>query len=127
MRLIFVIVITFFLFWTPYSLIVFLSAFQDSLCEHCSQLDLAIEVTEVIACAHCCVNPVVYVFFFQKYRRVLWVLLYQLTKCRCFLHKEARGSSLHVHFTGEEESCPSRTQEQSQADMLTGEEATWVS
>ena len=127
MRLIFVIVITFFLFWTPCSLIVFLSAFQDSLCEHCSQLDLAIEVTEVIACAHCCVNPVVYVFFFQKYRRVLWVLLYQLTKCRCFLHKEARGSSLHVHFTGEEESCPSRTQEQSQADMLTGEEATWVS
>ncbi|XDA86654.1 hypothetical protein R6Z07M_016375 [Ovis aries] len=61
--LIFVIMITFFLFWTPYDLTVFVSAFQDSLCEHCSQLDLAIEVTEAIAYVHCCINPLVYVFF----------------------------------------------------------------
>nr|CAI9700139.1 unnamed protein product [Rangifer tarandus platyrhynchus] len=58
-RLIFVIMIAFFLFWTPYNLTVFVSAFQDSLCEHCSQLDLAIEVTEVTAYVHCCVNPIV--------------------------------------------------------------------
>ncbi|KAM9680990.1 C-C chemokine receptor type 1-like [Dama dama] len=77
--LIFAIMITFFLFWTPYNLTVFLSAFQDSLCEHCSQLDLAIEVTEVIAYAHCCINPIVYVFFLQRYRWALWDLLYQLT------------------------------------------------
>ncbi|XFG12661.1 hypothetical protein AB1E19_016285 [Capra hircus] len=87
MHLNFVIMITFFLFWTPYDLTVFVSAFQDSLCEHCSQLDLAIEVTEAIAYAHCCVNPMVYVFFHGGSRRVLWDLLYQLTKCRCFLCK----------------------------------------
>ena len=87
MHLIFVIMITFFLFWTPYDLTVFVSAFQDSLCEHCSQLDLAIEVTEAIAYAHCCVNPMVYVFFHGGSRRVLWDLLYQLTKCHCFLCK----------------------------------------
>ncbi|KAF4023856.1 hypothetical protein G4228_015981 [Cervus hanglu yarkandensis] len=104
-HLIFVIMIAFFLFWTPYNLTVFVSAFQDSLCEHCSQLDLAIEVTEVIAYAHCCINPIVYVFFYQKYRRVLWDLLCQLTKCRCFLHEEAGEGSLHVHYTGEEECC----------------------
>lgn len=76
MHLIFVIMITFFLFWTPYDLTVFVSAFQDSLCEHCSQLDLAIEVTEAIAYAHCCVNPMVYVFFHGGSRRVLWDLLF---------------------------------------------------
>ncbi|XP_025127955.3 C-C chemokine receptor type 1 [Bubalus bubalis] len=78
-RLIFVIMITFFLFWTPCNLTVFVSDFQDSLCEHCSQLDLAIEVTEAIAYVHCCVNPIVYVLFCRRYRRVLWYLLYQLT------------------------------------------------
>lgn len=104
-RLIFVIMITFFLFWTPCNLTVFVSAFQDSLCEHCSQLDLAIEVTEAIAYAHCCVNPIVYVLFCRRYRRVLWYLLYQLTKCRCFLYKEAGEGQLHVYYTGEEEHC----------------------
>ncbi|XP_043299288.1 C-C chemokine receptor type 1-like [Cervus canadensis] len=104
-RQIFVIMITFFLFWTPYNLTVFVSAFQDSLCEHCSQLDLAIEVTEVIAYAHCCVNPIVYVSSPGKYRWVLWDLLCQLTIFRCFLHKEAGEGSLHVHFTGKEERC----------------------
>ncbi|NP_001069389.1 C-C chemokine receptor type 1-like [Bos taurus] len=104
-RLIFVIMITFFLFWTPCNLTVFVSAFQDSLCEHCSQLDLAIEVTEAIAYAHCCMNPIVYVLFCRRYRRVLWYLLYQLTKCRCFLYEEAGEGQLHVHYTGKEERC----------------------
>ncbi|XP_010843716.1 PREDICTED: LOW QUALITY PROTEIN: C-C chemokine receptor type 1-like, partial [Bison bison bison] len=61
-RLIFVIMIIFFLFWTPYNLSVFVAAFQDSLftrkCEQSRQLDLAIQVTEVIAYTHCCLNPV---------------------------------------------------------------------
>ncbi|XP_068839234.1 C-C chemokine receptor type 1-like [Capricornis sumatraensis] len=97
MHLIFVIMITFFLFWMPYDLTVFVSAFQDSLCEHCSQLDLAMEVTEAIAYVHCCVNPMVYVFFRGGYRRVLWDLLYQLTKCRCFLYKrQERVNSMSV-------------------------------
>ncbi|XP_020771802.2 C-C chemokine receptor type 1-like [Odocoileus virginianus] len=104
-HLIFVIMITFFLFWTPYNLTVFVSAFQDSLCEHCSQLDLAIEVTEVIAYAHCCVNPIVYVSSPGRYHRALRDLLYQLTIHRFFIHKETGEGSPHVHFTGEEESC----------------------
>lgn len=52
-RLIFVIMIVFFLFWTPYNLTVLVSAFQDSLftdeCRQSKQLDLAMQVTEVIA------------------------------------------------------------------------------
>ncbi|XP_062056124.1 C-C chemokine receptor type 1 [Lepus europaeus] len=78
-RLIFVIMLIFFLFWTPYNLTLLVSAFQDSLftnqCEQSKQLDLAIQVTEVIAYTHCCVNPVIYVFVgerFQKYLRQLF-------------------------------------------------------
>ncbi|XP_024607182.1 C-C chemokine receptor type 1 [Neophocaena asiaeorientalis asiaeorientalis] len=81
-RLIFVIMIIFFLFWTPYNLTVFVSAFQDSLftheCEQSRQLDLAIQVTEVIAYTHCCINPVIYVFVSERFRKYLRQLSRQL-------------------------------------------------
>ncbi|XP_068838505.1 C-C chemokine receptor type 1 [Capricornis sumatraensis] len=81
-RLIFVIMIIFFLFWTPYNLSVFVSAFQDSLftykCEQSRQLDLAIQVTEVIAYTHCCVNPVIYVFVGERFRKYLRQLFHRL-------------------------------------------------
>ncbi|NIG60962.1 c-C chemokine receptor type 1 [Pontoporia blainvillei] len=81
-RLIFVIMIIFFLFWTPYNLTVFVSAFQDSLfthgCEQSRQLDLAIQVTEVIAYTHCCINPVIYVFVGERFRKYLRQLFHQL-------------------------------------------------
>ena len=81
-RLIFVIMIIFFLFWTPYNLSVFVAAFQDSLfthkCEQSRQLDLAIQVTEVIAYTHCCVNPVIYVFVGERFRKYLRQLFHRL-------------------------------------------------
>lgn len=74
-RLIFVIMIIFFLFWTPYNLTMFVSAFQDVIlthgCEQSKQLDLAIQVTEVIAYTHCCVNPIIYVFVGERFRKYL--------------------------------------------------------
>lgn len=74
-RLIFVIMIIFFLFWTPYNLAMFVSAFQDVIlshgCEQSKQLDLAIQVTEVIAYTHCCVNPIIYVFVGERFRKYL--------------------------------------------------------
>lgn len=97
-RLIFVIMILFFLFWTPYNLTVFISAFQDKFltneCEQSKQLDLAIQVTEVIAYTHCCVNPIIYVFVgerFRKYLRQLFhrlLLVVPLAKCLPFLRTE---------------------------------------
>uniref|UniRef100_A0A8C9P562 G-protein coupled receptors family 1 profile domain-containing protein n=2 Tax=Spermophilus dauricus TaxID=99837 RepID=A0A8C9P562_SPEDA len=75
-RLIFIIMVVFFIFWTPYNLVLLLTAFQMNLleysCEHSRHLDLAMQVTEVIAYTHCCVNPVIYAFVgerFQKYLR----------------------------------------------------------
>lgn len=81
-RLIFVIMIVFFLFWTPYNLTVLVSAFQDSLftdeCRQSKQLDLAMQVTEVIAYTHCCVNPVIYAFVGERFRRYLHQLFHRL-------------------------------------------------
>ncbi|XP_074051948.1 C-C chemokine receptor type 3-like [Macrotis lagotis] len=72
-RLIFVIMIVFFLFWTPYNLTLLLSIFQASIfegdCEKSNQLDVALQVTEVIAYTHCCVNPVIYAFVGERFRK----------------------------------------------------------
>ena len=73
-RLIFVIMVVFFIFWTPYNLVVLLFAFQMHLkadCEQSRQLDLAMLVTEVIAYTHCCVNPVIYAFVGERFRKHL--------------------------------------------------------
>nr|XP_020035154.1 C-C chemokine receptor type 3 [Castor canadensis] len=74
-RLIFVIMVVFFIFWTPYNLVILLSAFQrvflDNNCEQNKQLDVAMQVTEVIAYTHCCVNPVIYAFVGERFRKYL--------------------------------------------------------
>ncbi|EHA98649.1 C-C chemokine receptor type 1 [Heterocephalus glaber] len=93
-RLIFVIMIIFFFFWTPYNLAMFVSAFQEHMftnyCEQSRQLDLALQVTEVIAYTHCCVNPIIYVFVGERFRRHLRQLFRRLaaghlSKCLPFL------------------------------------------
>ncbi|XP_049633639.1 C-C chemokine receptor type 1 [Suncus etruscus] len=80
-RLIFAIMIIFFLFWTPYNLTVFISAFHDTLftydCEESKQVDLAMQVTEVIAYTHSCVNPVIYAFVGEKFRKFLRQLFHK--------------------------------------------------
>ncbi|KAL2803934.1 C-C chemokine receptor type 3 isoform 1 [Daubentonia madagascariensis] len=74
-RLIFVIMVVFFIFWTPYNLVLLLSAFQiiffGNSCERNRHLDLAMQVTEVIAYTHCCVNPVIYAFVGERFRKYL--------------------------------------------------------
>lgn len=73
-RLIFVIMVVFFIFWTPYNLVLLLLAFQINLeasCEQSKQLDLALLVTEVIANSHCCVNPVIYAFVGERFQKHL--------------------------------------------------------
>uniref|UniRef100_A0A8C3QQQ4 G-protein coupled receptors family 1 profile domain-containing protein n=1 Tax=Cyanoderma ruficeps TaxID=181631 RepID=A0A8C3QQQ4_9PASS len=75
-RLIFVIMIFYFLFWTPFHISSFLHTFQNSLfipnCELKGQLEKAIQVTETISMIHCCINPVIYVFVGEKFRAYLY-------------------------------------------------------
>lgn len=74
-RLIFVIMVVFFIFWTPYNLVLLLSTYQtvffEDNCEQSKHLDLAMLVTEVIANSHCCVNPVIYAFVGERFRKYL--------------------------------------------------------
>ncbi|KFO33260.1 C-C chemokine receptor type 1 [Fukomys damarensis] len=112
-RLIFVIMITFFLFWTPYNLAIFVFAYQEHMftnyCEQSRQLDLALQVTEVIAYTHCCANPIIYVFVGERFRKYLRQLFQRhvaarLAKCLPFLSVDRleRASSVSPS-TGEHE------------------------
>ncbi|XP_021029010.1 C-C chemokine receptor 1-like protein 1 [Mus caroli] len=78
MRLIFVITLLFFLLLTPYYLAAFVSAFEDVLftpsCLRSQQVDLSLMITEALAYTHCCVNPVIYVFVGERFRKYLWQL-----------------------------------------------------
>lgn len=112
-RLIFVIMVVFFIFWTPYNLVLLLSAYQsvffEDSCERSKQLDLAMQVTEVIAYTHCCVNPVIYAFVGERFRKYLRHFFYRhiaiyLGKYLPFLPSEKleRASSISPS-TGDQE------------------------
>ncbi|XP_028660316.1 chemokine (C-C motif) receptor 12a [Erpetoichthys calabaricus] len=69
-KLIFIIVVTFFLCWTPYNIVVFLKSQEDR--SSCSDgLDYALYVTRNIAYLYCCVCPVFYTFLGKKFQNHL--------------------------------------------------------
>uniref|UniRef100_A0A8C8VLP0 G-protein coupled receptors family 1 profile domain-containing protein n=1 Tax=Pelusios castaneus TaxID=367368 RepID=A0A8C8VLP0_9SAUR len=74
-RLIFVIMIVYFIFWAPFNIVLLIYTFPDSFslnnCENSKQLELAVQVTETIAMVHCCINPVIYAFVGKKFRKYL--------------------------------------------------------
>ncbi|NP_001085003.1 C-C chemokine receptor type 5 [Equus przewalskii] len=74
-RLIFVIMIMYFLFWAPYNIVLLLSTFQKSFgldqCSSSNRLDQAMQVTETLGMTHCCINPVIYAFVGEKFRNYL--------------------------------------------------------
>lgn len=74
-KLILLVVVMFFLFWTPYNVIIFLETlslydFFPS-CDVKRDLRLALSLTEMIAFAHCCLNPLIYAFAGEKFRHYL--------------------------------------------------------
>uniref|UniRef100_A0A8C5X0V8 G-protein coupled receptors family 1 profile domain-containing protein n=1 Tax=Malurus cyaneus samueli TaxID=2593467 RepID=A0A8C5X0V8_9PASS len=74
-KMIFIIVIVFFLFWTPYNIALFLDSLQSlhiiNDCEASSQIALALQLTETISFIHCCLNPIIYAFA-EKFRGYLY-------------------------------------------------------
>lgn len=75
MKLIFAIVAVFVVFWVPYNIAVFLQILHDldinDTCYSGNQITTALSVTETIALSHCCVNPVIYAFVGEKFRKCL--------------------------------------------------------
>ncbi|NXC56359.1 CCR5 protein, partial [Aleadryas rufinucha] len=111
-RLIFVIMIFYFIFWTPFHISSFLHTFQNSLfipnCELKGQLAKAIQVTETISMIHCCINPVIYVFVGEKFRAYLYsffqkhVAPHLCKKCRSLSREKLeRVSSTFTQSTAE--------------------------
>ncbi|XP_007531491.1 C-C chemokine receptor type 5 [Erinaceus europaeus] len=113
-RLIFTIMIVYFLFWTPYNIVLLLSTFQEALglnnCESSNRLDQAMQVTETLGMTHCCINPVIYAFVGEKFRSYLWgffqkhVARHFCKRCPSFLREAPeRGSSVYTRSTTEQE------------------------
>ncbi|XP_069807120.1 C-C chemokine receptor type 3-like [Dendropsophus ebraccatus] len=83
-KLIFLIVLAFFLCWSPYNIIIFIKAKQmskgtsDDDCDN--TIDFAFFICRNIAYFHCCINPFFYTFVGTKFRRHLshvvgkWIL-----------------------------------------------------
>lgn len=83
-RLVLVVVAVFFFCWMPYNVASFFKAQELSgayECESSKAIALALQVTEVIAYSHSCLNPFLYVFVGEKFRRHLLRMISR-TPCR---------------------------------------------
>ncbi|KAK1188405.1 CCR5 protein, partial [Pygoscelis papua] len=113
-RLIFIIMIVYFFFWAPYNICILLRDFQGTFsittCEGSGQLHKATQVTETISMIHCCINPVIYAFAGEKFRKYLHSffqkqIAFHFSKyCPVFYVDTAeRASSTYTQSTGEQE------------------------
>ncbi|KAM9303742.1 C-C chemokine receptor type 4-like [Morus bassanus] len=75
MKLVFIVVIVFFLFWTPVNIVIFLDSLRNMYiiddCQTSQKLDLAMELAEALSFVHCCLNPVIYAFVGEKFKKYL--------------------------------------------------------
>ncbi|XP_050996011.1 C-C chemokine receptor type 5 [Acomys russatus] len=113
-RLIFAIMIVYFLFWAPYNIVLLLTTFQEFFglnnCSSSNRLDQAMQVTETLGMTHCCINPVVYAFVGEKFRNYLSVFFHKhivkrfCRHCSIFQqHNPDRVNSVYTRSTGEQE------------------------
>ncbi|XP_048367230.1 C-C chemokine receptor type 2-like [Sphaerodactylus townsendi] len=100
-RLIFVIMVVYSIFWVPYNVTLLLITYQDSFFTHSNDnLVLAFQVTETIAMSHCCINPVIYAFVGEKFRKYLSTLFRKCTVVsRCKVCLGAGLPSLERSFS----------------------------
>ncbi|XP_068944460.1 C-C chemokine receptor type 5-like [Petaurus breviceps papuanus] len=113
-RLIFAIMIVYFLFWAPYNIMLLLNTFQAFFglnnCDSSKRLDRAVQITETLGMTHCCINPVIYAFVGEKFRRYLstffhkYIVRHFCKQCPIF-HGETidRVSSVYTRSTGEQD------------------------
>ncbi|XP_019364417.1 PREDICTED: C-C chemokine receptor type 5-like [Gavialis gangeticus] len=113
-KLIFLIMIVYFLFWTPYSIVLLLHIFPKAVslnnCYSSNQVLVAIQVTESIAMIHCCINPLIYAFAGEKFRKYLNSFFRKHISIKCSKYCPAlytdrceRASSTNTQSTGEQE------------------------
>lgn len=90
-RLVLMVSVVFFCCWTPYNVAAFFKALElcdiYSSCATSKAIRVALQATEAIAYFHCCLNPIIYVFVGQKFRRHLRRLLNRAPCSVCQLNK----------------------------------------
>ncbi|NXA33266.1 CCR8 protein, partial [Eudromia elegans] len=103
MKLVFVVVAVFFLFWTPINIVLFLDSLQNMYilddCHTSRRLALATELAEAFSFAHCCLNPVIYAFVGEKFKKYLWEALGKYTRflSSCKDYRTSSGHSSDKH------------------------------
>ncbi|NWI96205.1 CX3C1 protein, partial [Pitta sordida] len=87
-KLIFVVVVVFFLFWSPYNVLIFLETLRHceliTSCNQIKSLDYAMHLTETIAFSHCCLNPLIYAFAGEKFRKYLYQVCLKYCPFLCY-------------------------------------------
>lgn len=87
-KLILIVVLVFFLFWSPYNVLIFLETLNHyELFTNCNQiksLDYAMHLTETIAFSHCCLNPLIYAFAGEKFRKYIYHVCSKYCPFPCF-------------------------------------------
>lgn len=100
-KLIFIIVFTFFVCWTPYNVVILIKAMRLSSsleagdtaegCEATDSLDYAFYVTRNVAYLYCCISPLFYTFLGKKFQSHFRRLLAHKVPC---LKRTLSGASL---------------------------------
>ncbi|XP_043922048.1 C-C chemokine receptor type 4-like [Protopterus annectens] len=78
-RLIFIVMIVFLIFWIPYNISLLLRSLEILevyvSCSFSKGIDISLQLTETIAFVHCCLNPFIYVFVGIKFKNYLYELI----------------------------------------------------
>ncbi|XP_027752845.1 C-C chemokine receptor type 4-like [Empidonax traillii] len=114
-KMIFAVMIVFFCFWTPYNIVIFLQLLETTGvirdCQVSRNLDYAFQVTEILGLFHCGLNPVIYFFMGEKFKKYLkmlfknWHLPGYICKW-CGVHSTYHTestSSFHTQSTGDQD------------------------
>lgn len=84
-RLVLIVVAVFLFCWVPYNIASFFKALEllglYATCDFSKGIRLSLEITECIAHSHSCLNPILYVFVGEKFRRHLFRMIHR-TPCR---------------------------------------------
>ncbi|XP_067368051.1 C-C chemokine receptor type 8 isoform X2 [Channa argus] len=109
-KLILTIVCVFVVCWVPYNVLVFLQTLQlfeilDT-CKASQTINSSMTYAEIIALSHCCVNPVIYAFIGEKFRKSLGKVL---TKLLCWSPQSRGAFSLRDTTEKETSNTPVRS------------------
>ncbi|MED6236303.1 hypothetical protein ATANTOWER_007257 [Ataeniobius toweri] len=110
-RVVILVVAVFFCCWLPYNVASFFKALEllqvYTECKSSKAIRLALQITETIAYSHSCLNPILYVFVGEKFRRQLVRLINRAPCSLCQVIKlyipQDRGTSVYSQTTSVDE------------------------